>query len=303
MLLADLDGDTVADVIGRVRYVIGGDTIRAAAYSGATGVRLWESPPIGTYLDTYQGVMGRHGDLLLFADARGHAFGLGLHDGKLRWKTTVSERVVRMCGEANHVVRLTLADETVHRLHADDGTARVQAEDDAAPTSSDTCQPIALDRSGGVFSRLSLAHDVEVPGMRVHAVIGSSSALRIALGSRAKGTSVPMIAVLDGKKVRWSSDAPAGDLLRVSPFAPEHAVVAGDRVFMIYGMDSGTVPHHVVAFDVDNGRRLWDVPLADRMPIGGMEASANRLFVAQWGHLEALDPETGKRLYAIGSFL
>src|SRR5688500_3973241 len=57
VLLRDVDGDKVEDVIGRARYTMKGDTIKIGAWSGATGRALWESPSIGTYNETYQGYL------------------------------------------------------------------------------------------------------------------------------------------------------------------------------------------------------------------------------------------------------
>jgi hypothetical protein len=144
-------------------------------------------------------------------------------------------------------------------------------------------------------------HDVAVEGMNVRAVMQRSGGPKVALGTRDRGTSVPMIAaVFDGDPSRnWKSDLAGTRPLETGPFASERGALTASHAFTDYGYSDISKPHSLVCFDL-GGHRQWETPLPGRDPIGSIQATDQRVFVSQWGRLTAYDASSGKTLFAIG---
>lgn len=114
-ILADVTGDGVADVIGRIRHQEmdnSVDRVTIAASDGKTGKRLWESESLGTYMESYQGPIGLAGNTLLFASPAAELRAFGARDGKSRWRSRLSEHVKAFCrgSDANQAI-LRMADD------------------------------------------------------------------------------------------------------------------------------------------------------------------------------------------------
>jgi hypothetical protein len=308
-VLVDVNGDRVPDVLGRVRYVLGGDRVMLAAFDGASGAKLWESDVLGTYAETYQGALGLADDALLFAAPSGELRAYGVHDGKKRWASNLPEKAEGFCkADRAGEVRLRLADKTYAHVRLSDGQAAAQApvqahaakgkdkEADCGRLASDdgkTGDPTCDARS------VSFA-DVTVEGMSVHTMIHRPGGPKIVLGTREKGTSVPMIAaVFDDASRNWKSELAGTRPLETGPFAPEAAAMTASRAFTEYGYTDSTKPHALVCFDL-GGHRQWEAALPSRDPISSIQATDQRVFVSQWGRLSVYDAATGRASFSIG---
>lgn len=196
---ADVDGDQVADAVGRVRYVGAADRVALAAYSGASGKKLWESEPLGTYNETYQGTLGRAGKRLVFIDSRGRVTGFSLDAGKPVWHATLGEKLDSMCRAEGRVYLLT-ADKRWLALDLESGKVSDAA---GAP---DGCIPVTTD-GRGVHSGVGRVIDwsdrdpVPIPdkveGMRIETKAPLGDGRWLGLGIKNPGTRVPMAALFE----------------------------------------------------------------------------------------------------------
>jgi outer membrane protein assembly factor BamB len=315
-ILADVNGDRVPDLLGRVRYVLGGDRVMLAAFDGANGSKLWESEALGSYSETYQGVLGLADDTLLFASPGGELRAYGSRDGKKRWTSSLSEKATGYCkGDRGGEVRVKLADKGSAHLRTADGQAMVAPPAPAhAPTGpasargkdkeTDGCVRLPSDdgkaSDPGYELRSAGFGDVAVDGMSVRTLIQRPGGPKVVLGTRAKGTSVPMIAaVFEDASRNWKSDLAGTRPLETGPFAPDLAALTANRAFTEYGFADSSKAHELVCFDL-GGHRQWEVALPSRDPISSIEATDQRVFVSQWGRLSAHDASTGAASFSIG---
>ncbi len=312
-ILTDVNGDRVPDVVGRLRYVLGGDRLTLGAYDGSSGSKLWESDSLGTYKQTYQGALGLAEDTLLFASPNGEVRAFGVRDGKKRWTSSLPEKAAGFCkGDRAGYVRIRLADQRSVELRLSDGQATGAPA--PAPTTAhashgkekenESCARLASDdgKTGDPAYEVRSASSYEVPveGMTVRAVVQRAGGPKIALGTREKGTTVPMIAaVFEEASRNWKSDLASTRPLETGPFAPELGAVTGSRAFTEFGYTDPSKPHSIVCFDL-GGHRQWEVALPLQAPLSAIEATDQRVFVSQWGRLSAYDASNGKAVFSIG---
>jgi outer membrane protein assembly factor BamB len=312
-IVTDVNGDHVPDLVGRVRYVIGGDRVTLGAFDGRDGSKLWESDALGTYTQTYQGALGLADDTLLFASSAGELRAFGVRDGKKLWTSSLPEKPAGYCrADRPGEVRIRLVDQRFAQVRLGDG----QAAAAAAPAPSaralhgkekevEPCVHLASDDGSaadpGTEVRSGGSRDLTVEGMSVRTVLQRSGGPRVALGTRDRGTSVPMIAAaFDGDPSRnWKSDLAGTRPLETGPFAPEHGALTASHAFTDYAYSDISKPHTLVCFDL-GGHRQWETPLPGRDPIGSIQATDQRVFVSQWGRLTAFEASTGKILFEIG---
>jgi hypothetical protein len=312
-ILTDVNGDHVPDVVGRLRYLLGGDRVTLGAYDGQSGSKLWESDPLGTYSQTYQGSLGLADDALLFALPNGEMRAFGVHDGKKRWTSSLPEKAAGFCkGDRAGDVRVRLADQRGVQVRLSDGQAT--GAPTPAPTAthaargkdkeSDGCAHLASDdgRNGDPAYEVRSAGSYELPveGMTLRAIVQRAGGPKIALGTREKGTSVPMIAaVFEDTSRNWKSDLASTRPLETGPFAPELGAVTSSRAFTEYGYTDVLKPHSLVCFDL-GGHRQWEVALPIRAPLNAIQATDQRVFVSQVGRLSVYDASTGQAVFSIG---
>jgi outer membrane protein assembly factor BamB len=298
----------VPDVVGRVRYVLGGDRVMLAAIDGASGNKLWESDMLGTYTGTNAGALGLADDALLFASPSGELHAYGLRDGKKRWASNMPEKVDGFCkGDRAGEVRVHLADKTYARLRLADGQAAAPPAPLAphgAKGKEPDCVRLASDdgKSGDPLYevRSVSSADVAVEGMSVRTMVHRPGGPKIVLGTREKGTSVPMIAaVFEDPSRNWKSDLAGTGALTTGPFAPEVGAVTSNRAFTEYGYTDSSKPHALVCFDLA-GHRQWEAALTSSDPISSVQATDQRVYVSQWGRLSVYEAATGRASFSIG---
>ncbi|MBI4952255.1 MAG: PQQ-binding-like beta-propeller repeat protein [Myxococcales bacterium] len=302
-ILADVNGDGAADIVGRMRRVTGGDRVWLAAFDGATGKELWKSEALGPYLETYQGMLGLAEDTLLYASAGGELVAFGLRDGQRRWRASLPEKATGFCAGDAGTVRVGLANKSEAAVRLSDGQAAPRAAGAAGAASP--CKRLADDGEHGDPSFETEEHpgfDKGLPGLRVDLELRRADGPRILLGTRSEGTQVPMIGVVypaDPART-WKSELAATRPLETGPFGPEAGAVTNDRVFTVYQFTDSSRPRMLVAFDL-SGHRLWESPLPNTAPLSAVQAADGRVLVSQWGRIQSYDGASGKQLFAIGS--
>ena len=305
-LLFGVDGDRLQDPIGRVRYVGDGDTCHIAAFSGKTGERLWQSEPLGSYTDTYQGRLIRFEErrqkLILFADPRGTLTAYRPTDGSKLWSVALPDKVERACRLAPSGFAIQTADKAWHAVAPETGAIRPSN----GPIMCTRLQDDA-DDTGDAGLLVQQPGALRLPGMAVSRVIhrgsyGVEGGPRIAVGSRQAGTAVPMLARLQKSRAQWKVEIPAQSSLTARTGAPELVTVSFTQACAVYEMQDSSPPR-LTCFDLASGKRQFDVGIEKGTTIV-MEALTwwdGRFYLSSWGHLQVLDGATGRRLHLIGA--
>ncbi len=316
MLLVDLDGDGAAEVIGRSRRVGNSDEIRVIALDGMTGKPRWESEPVGTYSDTFQGFLTYANELVLYTSPRAEIRAFAIKDGSLRWKAKLSERVARFCARGDTLIAIG-TDDVERALHKRDGTP---ASVEAAPAETPPPTVIEAPKSHAPKQRRKDREQPRCAALPTDAAereradhvesdfgdVGISSASlitgpggRVLSGLRNKGTRVPtLVALDDANKARWKVEIPP-DPLGMIERAAEHVLIGDHEVCAAYYTDSVAKPLHLACFAIADGRRLWDGAIPDS-PLSAIELSGRTLLISTWGTLEARDLTSGATRWSFG---
>jgi outer membrane protein assembly factor BamB len=242
--------------------------------------------------------LGLAGQTLVFGGSTGDLTAFSLKDGRRLWKTALGEKTKMFCPAPEGVVVVMTADTAFHPIRLADGMAT------EAPIEI-PCQPLPSDRRQGdptvrreSASSSGKGYGELDPNSKLTLRQGG---LSVILGTREKGTRVPMVGALSpGGQLLWSSVVPATNPLQAQERWPEHATLTSDRVYVIYQTKEPQQPPRLVAFELGAGNRLWEAPLPTDAPIESVQASATHVFVSAWSTLSAFNPATGKLLYLIG---
>lgn len=292
-LFADVDGDGLPEVLGRVRNVQDGDRAKLVALSGATGQRVWESEVLGTYSDTISSRTSVIGDLILFANGTGGLFGFELASGAKRFAVTLPDRAERFCRRAEGQVAVIAADETWHEVTLTDGSARkIPREQRCEQLVHDEREEIDPAVSSSSPRRYSQA------GMRLERELRRGRGPVVAFGTRSPGTPVPMVAGLDARRrVTWKVEVPDGRPLEARG-GRGLWTVTGRLVCGTYERTGSSSSHHVTCFELKDGKRAWDIDLgqAGNTPLTSLVSSGERIYLSGWGLLLGIDGATGKWL-------
>jgi len=199
IVLQDLDGDGVEDVIGRVRVLQPTDRLMVAAFNGANGERLWISEVLGTRGDLLHSPMGVTSEVVLVGDGSAGVIALSVADGGTRWRIRLNEVVEKFCaGGADGAVRVMTKDEKLHPVAVADGALQPAGEGaECMPLASDSAradQPGRITYGRGSDYRELVLGD-KADGMSARQTLHHiASGATIALGHKKPGSRVPMIA-------------------------------------------------------------------------------------------------------------
>lgn len=131
----------------------------------------------------------------------------------------------------------------------------------------------------------------------------------LVLGRKAKGTSVPMLAMLrddvSAERLRddtelavaWETPIPGVDPLRVKSHRADVAL-SETAAFSVYEVDDARP--RLTAISLSDGERPWDAEIDREAPVSGVAYGSARVLVALWGTLVVHDAATGRELYRIG---
>ena len=298
-LVADVDGDGIEDAIGLARY-IQQDKLTIVALSGKDGHTLWETPSLGNYTNNYrQRISLANGTLLRHdTDQHAHVEAYDLKTGKKKWEATTSEVVQDICPGTSQADALLLTkDKKAWKLGIADGSL--------APTTGpakNECAPFPNDDHSTINRHWDRRATIE--GMSIDRIVGDTTPL-VAIGTKSPGTSVPMIAALDGADtVIWKSEIPGHDALQSNHRAPEYSSVSETDIALVYERESHKAPELTV-FDRATGRRRFEVQLAKSGRssnwVHSVAVGKSAAFVGIDGNLQAFELATGKRLFLVGS--
>ena len=333
-LLFDVNGDGESDVIGTVRYVQNNDSHHVAAFDGLSGEQLWESETFGTHDDAISGTMALHGGTVVQSDSRGNISGFSAKSGERLFKVSLGEKLKSLCADGTSSLAVHLADKTWKSMDLATG-AFTKLDDEPAG-----CAQIPSDSEHGqIDTEYSNDHrrghhklKVHVEGMQVRTTVAllNQPGRYIALGHKVPGTRIPMLAAFHdaemdvtaeapdpaGEKRRkskrkkkshgpkyvvdWSSDLPGLDPLGVREGAPELVAANQQCVASLYEPKSRNP--RLVCFNPVSGIRLWDTPLPKRTTyvIRALDITDKRVYVSQWGELDAFEISDGRRIFTIG---
>ncbi|MBW2535253.1 MAG: hypothetical protein JRI55_27415, partial [Deltaproteobacteria bacterium] len=198
-MLADVNGDGVADPVGWVRFLENGNTAdHLAAFDANTGARLWATPQITDASSNHLAHAAIAGDKLVVADTVGVMRSFALGNGQSVHATQLGERAKRLCAGPSGSVLVDTTDE--RRLAFNLATGQltpVGSGDREQP-----CKPLWSDEPGtlpGLFIDGRTFHAgnplPEIDGMSVQRVLRpAEGGNAYALGYRTPGTGVPTAA-------------------------------------------------------------------------------------------------------------
>lgn len=317
-LVTDVDGDGADDLIGLTRNVHDGDRVQLAAFAGATGAVLWRGERLGTYSAMVQAGIFLAGELVLVATPSGDLQAYARADGSPRWRISLGERVAEICaiGARPEAALVGTRDRRWHKVALADGSrATAGAPKRVEPRSrsglalawvegrlpAGTCLPLATagrDAMPGLATADSWARLAKIEGMSVLRLARRGSGPVVAIGHKTPGTPVPMLAVLDGRKLRWKAVVPGSGPLDARA-DDTHLTVDESSVFQVWEGKDGP---RLAAFALVDGRRRWEVALHPELArvVVGVVAVGGRVAVAGWGGLQAFDVATGAPAYALG---
>jgi hypothetical protein len=318
--MIDVDGDGVPDPIGILRYVMDNDRSVFAAFSGKTGAPLWESETIGRYSDLGQVHLSALGTLFLVTKNDGTIAARDAKaSGAVKWNLSLGEKIAEMCAAGGAEVIVATADDRWwaidakggKREHAKlvrldrartDGKARKLFERAGAP-GSDVCLSIAPQHRNpaGMFA-LEHWHDLaKIPGMRVEQIVKRAGGPTIALGAKQPGTSVPMLARIEGERAVWSAEIPAVDPLNAR-FEAKVFAVSDKAAFALYRPSRSSNSAQLTAFDLATGKRLWDraFPTGTGFVPTALIVAGDAVLLATWSSLTAFAQSDGSDRYRLG---
>jgi len=319
-VLLEVDGDGTPDLIGIIRYSMKNDEAHLAAFSGKTGAKLWESESFGNYSALGQRKYGGTGSWLLIGTDRGELSARNAKDGKVAWKLTFDEKIEEMCSGGPNAVTIETADKKwwvvdakgakqaakpLIRLDRDytDDKARGRF-DRAGVEQSDVCVPLG---SGWHHPLGTIAlqhwHDLaDVDGMDVQLLVRKpGGTITVGLGNKKPGTAVPMIAVIDGRKARWTSAIPAVEPL-VAGFEDKYFAMT-DKVGVVLYKLSNPSRARLTSFDLQSGKRLWDreIPTGTGFVASSLIANGDTVLLGTWQDLRAYSLADGSDRFTVGS--
>lgn len=300
--LFDVNGDGVTDLIGLSEYPA--QSAWFAAYDGRDGKELWRTDTV-TKEFAHMGFHALAGNLLVTTDNLGKVQTYQAKTGKPAWASLVSDEVNKMY-LGDDFVRIHTRDNRFHFLSLATG----QTLPDKSHIVASSIPQTRMHSGFGYytadriyFRNFGLTESIE--GMRPErAVIPDKGKRALVLGAKSPGSSVPMIAAIEGDKVIWTSVVPAIDPLGTDTLSPtQMAALFGQRIAVPYRLKSSD-GMRMAAFDTNTGKRLWDMPVhAKSASVSGIAMSGDSVFVATWRAIYVLRADTGELRFQIGKDL
>ena len=208
VLVRDLDGDGVWDIIGHLRRAED-EKQRGlmSAFSGASGEVLWHCE-LGEWRGGQAGEpIGVLGRTLVRSNGGARLIGVSLADGSITWRRTLGEQIRRICsGPDRKTVVVLTADDQLHAVSAADGRPGGSGKlAGCAPIQGPSPEIDRPDRllcdSDGSCPELVV--DDQIEGTRCNLSIHRpSDRVTIAACHKQPGTNVPMLARYEWPELR-----------------------------------------------------------------------------------------------------
>jgi outer membrane protein assembly factor BamB len=303
-MLADINGDGAPDIVGRVREYNVGAWI--SAFDGTSGAELWRSGLLGKDAEDGYALRGIAHGRFVAVDALGKVQALDLKTGGPAWSTLLGEKADSICaGEG--VIVIETADDVRHGLDPQSGKSREPGKPAACAvvwSSERDITPTQRIIDWPRFEANGLPHLNSVDGISAHrALVPSEPGPRFLLGSKSKGTAVPMAAAVgDKRKVLWMELVPGVDPLTTGTNVTTIQAGHGGGVLVIpYDMKEREAGVRMAALAADTGARLWDVQVGTNSPFsGGVVVVNDRIFHAIGSIVEVRALKTGELQFTIG---
>lgn len=288
---ADFNGDGTLDLFGWVSESSRRSLV--AAFDGETGAVLWRTPELTE--KAYESWMRLVAGRVVVVDESGKVQAFKPGDTSSPWTTELGERADQICSGDPEQVIVRTTDKRVVAIDLRTGAARPAAPPTACKTDAATLP--AVIRTPDIawhehLTRRSSRPSVE--GMSSESVLAVSPEVHVHLGEKAQGTPVPMLAMLRGEQVVWSTPVPAENPLEAR-MSHDQIGAADDRgALVLYTLNHD---ERVAAFAAADGRRLWDLAAEDAKSVIPVE---DRVYIVQWTFVSVVDRETGALRYIIG---
>lgn len=297
--------DDAEYVLGRLR-VRPDDQLHIGVFAADGGAERYRVGPFGTYGEAYQATHfavaeGR----LLVTDFRGQLKVYDLASGTSVQDIALTDRASRFCrlegtGDEGAQVYLAQVDRRQFKVDA----AAPALKEEKLPKACDAQERRHMRSGDPALSRGDrLRRAPKVEGIEVGAVHIDGS-LGVARGVKSPGTAYPMAFGFDlgSREVLWKSPVAVVDQASVRQRDNEQDILVAGRYFATYG--EGPEHWHLAAFDAKTGARLWDDKLRSIFAVdwlGGIEATANHVFLVRMSSVEVYDAATGARKATIGA--
>lgn len=304
-MLADINGDGTVDIVGRVReYNIGA---WISAFDGTSGAELWRTPVLGKDAEDGYAMRGIAHDRFVAVDALGKVQAFDLKTGGPAWTTLLGEKAESICADENGAIVVQTTDDVRHGLDPQSGKPREAGKPAACAvvwSSGRVESPTQRIIDWPRFEANGLPRLNSVDGISAHrALIPSGPGPRFLLGSKSKGTAVPMAAAVgDKRKILWKEVVPGVDPLTTSNnVTTVEAGFGGGVLVMPYEMKERDQGVRMAGLAADTGVRLWDVQVGSNSPFsGGVVVVGDRIYHALGSILEVRALQTGELQFRIG---
>ncbi len=330
-MLLDLNGDQIADPIGRVRLFnlsSSDHTEHVAAFDAVSGKQLWRTEQISDISQSSDSRVALVGNTLLIADPLGMLRGYLPATGQKTWQAVIGERVARMCGAGQGFARVETKDKRALTIALTTGKLTPAGK---ADPKSPCVGAWSTEKDGSTMGTQKLQRFPfgrepmpKVNGLYADYVLkDTGSGTTVAVGYRTPGTQIPTAAAYtaikdDGKKgrrgathsrnisatVHWVTNIPAVNPLTVDEGTPKTGTLGMGRVLFAYEMKNSDAGWRVTCLDAATGRNLWDVavPKSDTGDVSSIVVSNRQVFVSIWTWLHVFDLATGKFRMTIGTW-
>lgn len=323
-VITDVDGDGVGDLVGFVRYVLDGDRAHLAAFSGATGARLWQSEQLGKSADHSQTMTATSGELVYHVGDNGILHARNRKDGALLWSTPLGEKADCLCaGTAAGEVTLETADDQWWIIDAAGakrpGPPLLRLDESGTKPENAYARFVAIGAEGAPGLCINLDNRTwsrpvqlltmdnwttmpKVPGMYPKRVVRRPGGPIVVVGYKQPGTQVPMLARVEGKKVAWTTEIPSADPL-TSRSEDDIAAMTDRAIFVSYTPNSSSGPTLLAAFDLADGHRLWERPLdqgSGSLSLEAIVVTGDVVIATTWGYLQAFAQADGAARFTVG---
>ncbi len=306
----DVNGDGTLDILGLSKTP--GGAAWLAAYDGRDGKELWRSATLEKNQENSPAMRGLVGEYVISVDDLGKVQAYRAKNGEPAWAALLGERARSLCA-GDGFVRIEATDRTLNDFDLATGRKLKSEPKPRKASKTEKCSSVPQSRSDdgagysvigwSEFSEHGLPGLHSDPSMAAHrALVTDDDKLGFMLGSKASGSSVPMIAAVQGRKVLWKDVVPGVDPLTTKVnVTTQAAAYANGRVVVPYSL-SGSNGIRMAAFDTASGKRIWDVSVHDKSQVSsGVQMSEKSVYYASWTALYVFDSETGKLRFRVGT--
>jgi hypothetical protein len=302
-IVARVNGDDQADVIGWIRAPEKGMSVQVAAFDPATGERLWATGALTKAEHLPLARLAVVEDTVLVADRRGIIRAFFLKTGQPRWTANFGERVDHFCGDDPGFVGVTTTRSRDHKVAISTGQLTPDLTEGCSGVWTDEWGRTATLESHEYYSQEEIPQPSGVSGGIL--LVDRAAGIAVAIGQRESGMRIPVAAgiILATKRMRWRTQIPVVDPLTVRESPPERPTLSNNRLFAPYEVDDPTSVWRLSCRDALNGQSLWDVVLprgVDDDP--GVVASDRHVFLLSRSSLHILEAATGRYLRTIGPY-